>query len=181
MSLRRLATPLVALLVLLGTAACNDDPEPKFADPTDDPTTSSSAPTSDSPTSSPPGPESAEDFIRRWQALGDAMQRTGQSAEYEDLNVGCDSCDYFVAAVKDVYSAGGRIEFAGTDIKKMVEVSAARRSATYDMTIVSGETLTYAAGDPRPTRIPPERVTLRLTLTRDGPSWLVSSFSKLPE
>ncbi len=46
----RFALGLATLALVLVTGACDDDPEPKIADPTTDPPTSE--PTSDPPTSS---------------------------------------------------------------------------------------------------------------------------------
>ena len=76
----------LALVVPLLLAGCSEDePEPKMPDPT--PTSSEPSP---SPTESETvEAESAEEFIRRWQAAGDEMQVTGDTTEYDAMTPRC--------------------------------------------------------------------------------------------
>ncbi len=72
---RALALTVLAPLLLAG---CSDgDPEPSPTPKMPDPTSASPSPTE----SETPEAESAEDFIRRWQAAADAMRRSGDAKE----------------------------------------------------------------------------------------------------
>src|SRR6478736_10431719 len=106
---RTLALTLAVPVVLAG---CTDDPEPKPKIPE----TTSSSPTPTPTESETPEAESPEDFIRRWVKVGDEMQKTGKTAEYDAMSPNCKACQGFVDSVEEVYGAGGSAEFAGTRI-----------------------------------------------------------------
>src|SRR6478752_7311400 len=99
---RTLALTLAVPVVLAG---CTDDPEPKPKIPE----TTSSSPTPTPTASEPPQAESPEDFVRRWQATGDEMQRTGKSADYLKISPQCSACRSLAENVNDIYGGGGRI------------------------------------------------------------------------
>jgi hypothetical protein len=103
MSVRRLATGILAVPLLLSACGGGDD---SVADPP-----ISSAPTS-SATGTPPR-ESAEHFIRRWADAEQAMENTGRTTLYARMTPGCAACASLIKDVKRFYSAGGFIRWGG--------------------------------------------------------------------
>lgn len=165
---RALALTVLAPLLLAG---CSDgDPE---AEPTPKmPDSSSSTPT---PTESEsPEVESAEDFIRRWQATADAMVTTGNAKEFLRMSPGCQACATYAEQVTDVYEKSGKVTFSGSEVVEVkedapspptfvVEVRAARLSIE-----VPGE-------DPRV--FPAATQRYRMTLERKGGTFVMRQYS----
>ncbi len=93
----------VVLVVVLATglsAGCQSaEPKPKMPRVTE---SASPAPAE----SSPPESESAEEFIRRWQAAGDEMQVSGETDKYRALGPNCKPCTGFADAVAQIYANG---------------------------------------------------------------------------
>lgn len=163
----------LALSVPLLLAGCSDDPEPTPKMP--DPTTSSSTPT---PTETEtPEAESAEEFIRRWQAAGDEMQRTGKTDTYLNMSPKCAACKSLAADVDDIYGEGGRIEFAGSEIVRMKR--AGGRPPTYDVDLQLAKTVIHRGGDASPETLPPGDMRIRVTLKQVGRDWTVTHYGIL--
>lgn len=109
----------LAVSVPLLVAGCTDEPDPTPKMP--DPTTSSSTP---SPTETEtPEAESAEDFIRRWQAAADAMVLSGETQEFLELSDQCRACSTYANQVADVYERGGKVDFEGSMVVAVEEES----------------------------------------------------------
>lgn len=126
MSLRRaLAAALLVPLALL-SACTEDEPVPQMPDPT----TVTPSPTE---TSSTAAPETAEEFIRRWQAAIDDMQTTGETAAFQAMNQDCQPCASLVDQVEAAYESGGTIESQGSVVQKVVAASSA--GDTFDATV----------------------------------------------
>jgi hypothetical protein len=136
------AGALVLALLLGGLAGCSDDPDPDVADPTSEATsTSTTEPISDPATSEPTSEapaESAQEFIRRWHEVSDAMQLSGETAEYKALGPGCRPCSDTADLIEGYYVAGGFVEYEGTQVTsvkrlgtvgELVEFEVSRRSA----------------------------------------------------
>ncbi|MCW2736376.1 hypothetical protein [Nocardioides sp.] len=166
---RALALAVVVPLLLAG---CTDEPEPTPQMP--DPTSSSPSPT---PTESEtPEAESAEDFIRRWVEVGDEMQVTGETDEYDRMTPECEPCQSFVANVEEVYSAGGSAEFAGSKIVQIRRIGDA--PPTFNLTKDLPETTIHRAGGKTET-LPGGRTTIRVTLGKAKDRWVVTHFGIL--
>lgn len=106
----RRALALTAVVPLL-LAGCSDDPEPQPKMP-DPPPSSSPSPTASETVEA----ESAEEFIRRWQATADEMVVTGQTDTFLELSRGCSPCSAYAEQVADVYERGGRVEFGQSNV-----------------------------------------------------------------
>ena len=182
----RLVTLVLALALLVG---CSTDPEPQFADPTSDPPASSSTPspspspsTSTSTTASAtpePKPESAKAFIRRWHVVQDEMQATGDPAEFETLNRNCQPCDEFASAVTGYYSAGGFIEFGGSEIVSINESGSSGAIREFTVVRMSGSTRFKESSSDDVQRLPGGREDLLFRMAAAGPSWVVLDYSRL--
>lgn len=161
-----------ALVVPLLLAGCSEDPEPRPQMP--DPTSSSPTPEPTPTESETPEAESAEDFIRRWVEVGDEMQVTGETAEYDAMTPDCRPCQSFVQNVADVYQAGGTAEFDGSRIVQIRRVGDA--PPTFTLTKDLPETvINNASGDTE--TLPAGRTTLRVTLGREAGAYVVTHFA----
>lgn len=167
---RALALTLTVPLLLAG---CSDDPEPKPKLP--DPTPSSSTP---SPTESETAEaESPEEFIRRWQAAGDEMQRTGTTADYLKLSPDCEACKSLARNVETIYADGGRIEYAGASIVRIEESGA--KPPTYDVGLRVPVTRIYREAADQPETLPAGKMTIRVTLKEAREGWIVTHYGIL--
>jgi hypothetical protein len=168
---RALALTLVVPVLLAG---CSDDPEPTPNIP--DPTSSSPTPTE--PASEEPEAESPEEFIRRWVEVGDEMQVTGETAEYERMvDESCDACASFVNSVRDVYSSGGSVEFEGARINGIRERDP--NPPTFAVTKTLPRTVIRRGGNSTPETLPAGRTTLLVILKDRRRGWVVSYFGIL--
>lgn len=109
---RALAT-VVALALSASLAACGgeDDDASAPISPGAPSVSGSASPSGatagDELTVAPPG-ETAEQFIRRWFALVNHVQATGDTAGFLEVSgPDCDSCQSFAAKLKKLYAAGG--------------------------------------------------------------------------
>lgn len=106
-----LATAALALSACLLAGCGHDDPKPKFAHSSEPPTVT---PTS---TSAAPKPETAEQFIRRWTAVSDKAQQTGDTATLRRLDgPDCESCKSLAEEVDKIYRNGGVIKYTGSTV-----------------------------------------------------------------
>ena len=92
-------------------------PEPRAlvaatADPTGQPTTEPTTEPTGEPSAEPSvARESATEFVRRWISLANTAFASGEVGGWAALNAaGCASCAKRVAAVRETYGAGGRID-----------------------------------------------------------------------
>lgn len=108
MSVRRTLAALGAVALLL--TGCSGDPKPKMS-PTSPP------PNSQSTTAQP---MSAEDFVRAWVELYNAMQRTGKTSEYRRASAKCPACLDVADRVDKEYGSGGHIQTAGWSVRRLV-------------------------------------------------------------
>ncbi|GAB4002135.1 hypothetical protein [Nocardioides ultimimeridianus] len=87
----------VLLLLLVG---CGGDPQPRF----------SPSPTVSPPTTTAAAVETPQEFLRRWVHAMDAMERTGNPAAWQRMNLRrCKSCSVAAEVVKAVYAAGRKV------------------------------------------------------------------------
>lgn len=167
---RLLATFAVPLLLVGALAACSSEPdvkvEPKL--PT---------PSATSPTATEAAQESPEAFIRRWVAEGDRMQRTGETATYAAMSLGCEACKGFMDAVADVHKEGGSVDFAGTAVVRIDQVAASPPS--FDVLERVPKTR-IRRGDGTETTMPAGTTTLRVVLKKGQRTWTVRYFGIVP-
>jgi hypothetical protein len=161
---------LAAVLLPLALSACSADPAtpPPFT-----PGTSASSPSA-SPTAHA---ETAEEFIRRWIEVADAVQLDGDTGPYRAMTRGCDSCDAFANTVDRIYKAGGYIDFGGTQV-----LSISRRAGhSYDYFVDAGATSYRETAHGPLKRLPGGHSKLGVDLTRSSRGWLVTDSYRRPE
>lgn len=112
-----IATAAALTLALSGcTESEPREPEPSWT-PSSTPEQPSTTPAAhDSLTVAPEG-ETARQFIRRFVALGNEMQRTGETAAFLTVTgPDCRSCRNFAERVERIYTNGGSIETNGSEV-----------------------------------------------------------------
>ncbi|WP_374458122.1 hypothetical protein [Nocardioides sp.] len=171
MHVRRLLALALATPVLLAGCSGDAEPTPKMPDPT----TSSVTP---EPTESEtPEAESPEDFVRRWQAASDEMQRTGRTKPYLELSPDCDACRSLASNVDDIYADGGRIEFDGSEIVRLK--NAGDQPPTFDVNLQLSETRIFRKGASSPETLPAGKMAIRVTLKQVDEAWTVTHYGVL--
>lgn len=170
MHVRRTLALTFAVPLLL--AGCSDEAQPTPKMP--DPTTSSSTP---SPTESEtPQAESAEDFVRRWQALGDEMQQTGKVNEFKAISRGCQACDGLIRTVQEIYGDGGSIDFAGSEITMLKQVGDS--PPTFHLDMKTPKTTVRDAQGAVKDEYPAGTGKYVVTLAVQGQGWRVAHYAR---
>jgi hypothetical protein len=168
MHVRRLLALALALPLLL--ASCSDEAEPTPKMP--EPSTSSSTPT---PTQSEtPEAESAEDFIRRWQAAADDMVLNGKTRVFLAMSKGCGACATYADQVSDVYSRGGKVEFGGSEVLN-VEKDASD-PPTFVVEVKASRLRINVPGE-QPRTFPAATQRYRMTLAKKADSFIMRHYS----
>ena len=170
MSARRaIAAALLVPLALL-SACTADEPVPKMPDPT------TSEPTSEPTQTETPEAETAEEFLRRWQAESDAMQVSGDTKAFLRMTYKCKACGDFVDAVDDIYSGGGSVDAQASTITKISRY--ADDPPTFDMFMKATKTV-IRKGDGSVERLPGGTQGLRIILERRAGEWYVRYYGVL--
>lgn len=167
MSRRRMVALALATAVLL--SGCQDEPEPRFEDPTESPTPS------ESQSSDPPEKQSAEEFIREWVQLDAEMQNTGNTAEYLQVSSKCSSCRDFAQRVSTVYEAGGHIETDGWHVQSIRPVGGSR----YRMVVNSSPTTVVEHKGADAKQFEGGRATYELAIRRRSQTWQVTDWAEV--
>ncbi|MCW2814200.1 MAG: hypothetical protein JWN84_1655, partial [Nocardioides sp.] len=173
----------VLALLLGGLAGCSSDPEPDVVEPTSEaPSTSTTEPISDPPTSEPTSEapaESAQEFIRRWHEVSDAMQLSGETNDYLAMGPACKPCAATAQVVERYYEAGGFIRFSGTQVSRISKLGNVGGSSEFDVARVTAPTEYKEASSGPLMTFPGGESTLRMRLKPMGDSWLVLDYSQL--
>ncbi|WP_182375931.1 DUF6318 family protein [Nocardioides sp. WS12] len=171
----------MALLAALTLTGCNGGDDP--ADPmstwtpsgTID-TPSSAAPTVDPLTEAPKG-ETAKQFIRRWVALSNRMQETGQTEAFLAVaGPDCDSCHEYADQVAKIYENDGYLTGGTEQI-----LSLRAESATQWVVVMNAEPTEYAeAKGAEPKSLAGGKYKSRLYLAHVDGKWIVGATEGLP-
>ncbi len=178
---RRYAATLGALALMLTLGACNGEPtdDPSAAltpslggRPTEDPSTATTTPTVD------PREETAKQFIRRYVATGNEMQRTGDTLAFRELiGPDCLACKKFARLVERIYSNGGYIESDGERVISLTN-DGIPEQWTAEMSAEPTRFQRSAGG--RVETLPGGTYVARFYLTRSRHGWTVSDTTELP-
>lgn len=193
-----LALP-ASLLALVLLAGCSADAEPAAGPPGSPPTDSaapsapgSSAATPDaSPSASPsasaasgspvptraPAGESAEAFIRRWLALEVEMERSGETSAYDAVSNLCSSCRATSERVRDIYSAGGRVEPGGETVLGIQELPSKAGTQTFRVEVSVRPTRYQVSSSAKPQRFKGGRSAYKVSVRRGSRGWNVIEFA----
>jgi hypothetical protein len=179
MSPRRLATLLATAALALGANACSEDPEPIIAPPSPSPTPSEPAasPTDDS--TEAPEDETAEEFIRRWQAASFEMQNSGKTDLYLALSTGCTSCESLAAGIEDIYGDGGAVRGAGGAVLDIRRAGKVAETLVYEFRVRTSPSAVLDSNGNVETRLTGGTGTYQINLTRNSGEWSVARVSRL--
>lgn len=161
-----------ALVPLLLLAACGEDePQPKLPEPSATPTPTASE-------SSTAVQESPEDFIRRFFAADERLQKSGKTGSFLAMTDGCSSCEELAALVHSYYQSGGFVRWDGWTIKAIKELNSTPQHASFRVEAISGPTEYRESAKGPLKRFPGEEGAYLLELRSAGSSWSVTDRSK---
>jgi hypothetical protein len=138
-----------------------------------DPTTSSPSPTE----SETPEAESAEEFIRRWQAAALVAQNAGETNAYRALGPKCGPCSDFADQVDQIYANGGSVQLDGL---RVLSVESAGGALQYKLTRMLGPTRVLDAQGNEQQAFDGGREVLNVFLERVNGDWRVKNFLRTP-
>lgn len=163
----RRALALTAVVPLL-LAGCSEDPEPQPKMP-DPPPSSSPSPTASETVEA----ESAEEFIRRWQAAALAAQVEGDTSAYRKLGPNCGACSEFADNVDQIYADGGSVELSSL---RVVSVKPADGANQFQLTRILGRTRVLDAEGREQQSFAGGREVLNVFLEQVRGDWRVENF-----
>ena len=166
---RVVVASLVALVVALGLSACTDeDPEPKFAPPSESPTPSE-------PRTSEVSALDPVETVRAWVAAYNTALLSGDVSELKQLSYDpCTTCEGFIGPITRVHDAGGHFETEGWTVDGSNVRNSGPATAAVDVavTIAGGETA--ESQDAKPVVYETEKHLMRFRLKHDGAAWAVT-------
>lgn len=142
----------VAVVLLCGLVACDDEPTPDIPDPTPS-STSPSVTESVSPATptETPAALTPEETVRAWVAARNAALGSGETDELRALtDLACTSCVDLIDSIEEVYAAGGHYETTGWRIKSATtrRPEGPRPQVDAAVVIAGGQTVNEAGADP---------------------------------
>lgn len=183
--MRPLQATAAAALLVLGLTACSDNaPTPRRQPSTQSPPgTPTPPPASDPPPSTPPAePETATAFLQRWLEVSNAMQSTGDTAEFRSLQRDCDSCQELANFVDQISSRGGSIQTQGSKMIGLRKVGSSGKVLVFEFDLRSQPTR-YSRSEDAPFELLPggtEHLQINVTNTASA-GWVVTRQSRIPE
>lgn len=170
MHVRRALALALTFAVPLLLAGCSEKAEPTPKMP--DPTSSSPSPTE----SEMPEAESAEDFIRRWVRVSDAMQQTGDVAEFRQLSRNCQACGQVADQVASIYKSGGSIDFEGSEVMLLNQIASS--PPTFHLDLKTAETIIRNADGSVEQRLPEGTGKYLVTVNGKPDAWFVGAYGR---
>lgn len=180
-SLRRAVAAVAVALCLPLLAACGDDEKPDSGGttPSETPSMSESPSASETPE---PDPETAKEFIRRWQEAEDQMQVTGDTETYRSLvTKRCTSCFELADAIDKIHEAGGSVDFPGSSIVSLARSGGVDKRPEFTMRLKIPKTVVIDKAGAAPRSLPAGETTYVVTLIRRGNSWQVHNQLQRPQ
>lgn len=168
---------LAALLAAAALAGCRggDDPGPSPTDPV-----SSATPTPDDPSaSSTPQAETPEEFIRRWIAVSNSMQISGDTEEYRRLSNGCVPCDGVAARIEAVYGSGGRVDTEGWTVVSVQRTGGRKGRPVFEVAIDNDKTTVVEEANAPPEVLPGGEALMEFVLHARKGTYVVADLSQL--
>ncbi len=107
------------------------------------------------------------------------MQNSGDTAPYLALTRGCKSCNDVAAIVDRYYAKGGFIRFEGTEIIRIKNTGTSRDIRQFDVARRFGQTEFATGAGKRTQRYPGGSDRIRITIKREGASWVVNRYAVL--
>lgn len=172
-----LARSVVAVASLVSLAACQESTPQPSSGPTGAPTVAESrAVAVPGPDTEPePEQESPEQFIRRYMAVSDQAQVSGNFVEYKKVVTSdCESCANYMRLVKKVYASGGSVQFDGTQILRFVD--SPEGGTWFDFDFRVGDAIVVDEHGREVNRYPAGESRTAVHLQRSGKSWKVHAY-----
>jgi hypothetical protein len=138
-------------------------------------------PISPAPTSSPtqsPEHETAEQFVRRFVSVSNAMEAHGKTDAYLALTQRCKPCRALAKQIESARSHGGFYRSDGWSVKS-IRPSVGRRSGTVDIDVRSAPTSFRNSAGSSVEHYTGGNFTFRIALRRSGSEWKVTNVAQV--
>lgn len=176
MSVARVRAVLAALSFLFALPACSSSDD----EPSADASPEISVPSSNTSTTPEPKPETAKQFIRRYEAVIEDMQNTGDTKEYRAMTRGCSECRQLEKTVREIYANDGSIKFEGARITGMQRSGGSTRQPIYRVTLQAGSTTIKESPNAQEQSLKGGQSIFQWTLRRTPKGWLIADSGELP-
>lgn len=142
----------VAVVLLCGLVACDDEPTPDIPDPTPS-STSPSVTDSVSPTTptETPAALTPEETVRAWVAARNQALQDGDTTALRLLSQDpCETCEEHIRPIEDVFAAGGSFDTPGwaVDSAKVDGSEGDETRVNAAVTMAAGSTIQEAGAEP---------------------------------
>jgi hypothetical protein len=189
--IRRAAVAAVAALLVVGLAACDDEPEVErdpdasaSGTPIPPETSSASNPSPTEPTEPTLPPEAeeetkagAEAFVEFYWVTVNYAQQTGDLDLLRSLSIpGCGGCNGGIESIERIYKRGGRITGGQHRVMSAAVIQPPSQSWAADVVVRVGRQTISGAGDLDQTSAA-GRLALLFGLEHRGGTWLVTSLT----
>lgn len=167
-----------ALVLLLVTSGCSDDPQPKVEPTVDPPTSSATETAADEPEAwEVKSKAGAVAFAKHWiDVLNDAMS-TSEVEDMRDVSArSCATCLDFADRLELIESKGGSFSSEGWRVLGTAQPQFLGERAVVALRLREGAEVVKEAADSRPVRNPPAKATWAVEMAWQGSRWTVSDF-----
>lgn len=173
---------VAGLLAALLLAACTDDPEPRFAEPSPSPSASEST----SPAVDEKEPwerkskAGAVAFAKHWIDVFNEAQMSGDTSTFAASNTErCVSCRDLTEQLKEIYDDGGSLRSEGWRVIDLVPRPGSLLSDTEVVLRIDRSPQRIVDGDGRVQRFPGGEATFSMGVTWAKDRWLVDELVRL--
>ena len=112
--------------------------------------------------------------VERWFALEKYAQNTGDTAPYEAITKGCDSCRTFTTNVEKIYAQGGRISYSGTVIRSIERRPSDSGTYVFNVSVKAPPTTVQTSSTSEPRQAYGGNGKFEVQLTRSPSGWSVA-------
>lgn len=105
------------------------------------------------------------------------MQGAGDTRPYRRIAPHCDACTEMADRVDTIYSAGGHVQFAGSQILRLRRVG--EGPPTFEVALRVPATVIHRRAGGNAERLPEGRMRTRVTVQRSGDRWTVTHYGIL--
>lgn len=163
------ALTLAALTITLLSGCGGHEPTPQVqAAPSATPTSSLTA-----------KPETAEEFIHRWNDEQGRMQ-DGDTSAYRALVPDCAPCMQAADLVDSIYAAGGTVRTGGRTIQSITKRGSGEdQEHVFRVVVESSPTILRESADAPPRRLLGGRSIYDVTLTSSDSGWTLEGYTKV--
>ncbi|WP_370289943.1 hypothetical protein [Nocardioides sp.] len=168
---------LTALLLALSACTSSPAPKPPPLEPSD--TAGSTSPRPTDPVASDLPPETAEEFVVRWQVEAFRMQQTGDTSQYLAMSRECRQCSDLADSVTSIYREGGEIEVELPKIEDLSLVGTPGKVTILEYDLETAPTVVRDSQGEVDQRFPGGVERFQVNVVRSRGGWFIVRFGEV--